>query len=126
MSGRTMLPLFHVRKSGLRSTFNERTLIFLLLGSSIFTLWLIFKNLPSNVVSDVEIKKIFIPDLNNIKNPVKVPVINDDDSVQHSDTENRGEVLPEPNIAHADPAKRAINLMRRDTVKNVHFSGYNF
>lgn len=60
-----LLPLFFVRKQT-KFGLNERNLIVLLLVSTVFTLILIIKNLPSNVsISGEELNAILVPKLIN-------------------------------------------------------------
>lgn len=59
-----LLPLYYVRKQT-RSGLNERNLIFILLISTVLTLIVIFKHLPTNVnLAGDELNNIFVPRLN--------------------------------------------------------------
>lgn len=120
MSGRPILPLFHVRKS-FRSSLNEKTLITILLISSVFTLVIIFKNLPQSVVNEVQIKSIFIPELNNnhakggdqSKPDPKDTHIND----KNQDVKNQDGQVAQPNVE--DSAKDVEVRKKREKIKNV-------
>lgn len=57
-----LLPLYHVKKQTKNRLLSEKSLIILIIFTSVFSLYFIFKNLPSNNHSD-EIRNVFIPKL---------------------------------------------------------------
>lgn len=110
-AARPLLPLFYSKRSG-RGAINERTLIFILLGSSLVTVWLIFRNLPT--IKETEIKRIFIPKVNEpkiaqIDNPPHLANPDIEDDNKHNDDSDRRSVH--------DP----VNEMRKNHVRNVNF-----
>lgn len=117
-----LLPLFYARKST-KNSINEKKLIFVLLISTVITLVLIIKNLPSNVsLGDANIKEIFIPVVNESKNN-KI-IHNDDHDHQKEikqpvdDVVEQKPLEPPPPVQPDKPVD-AVNEMRREKIKSV-------
>lgn len=79
-----LLPLYYVKKQTRNRLLSEKSLIILIILTSVFSLYFIFKNLPSNTHSD-DLRNVFIPKLNiNDKN-----LIHKDDVVHVKFHENK-------------------------------------
>ena len=116
-SNALLLPLYHVRKQTKYFSFNEKNLIGLLLISSILSLYVLLKNLPSNTLNNAENVRFFIPKISRSPG-----IFHNEQGHDHHDL-----ILPPPpDLEKLDAHKNqnnAIkndkNAIRQEKVKNV-------
>lgn len=119
-----LLPLYYVKKQTRNRLLSEKSLIILIILTSVFSLYFIFKNLPSNTHSD-DLRNVFIPKLNiNDKN-----LIHKDDVVHVKFHENKQ--VPKNDIeveqlSDLEPilVDTAV-LAKRNFVKNMTLHAWN-
>ncbi|CAF0871281.1 unnamed protein product [Brachionus calyciflorus] len=140
-----LLPIFNVRNTNKRfkSTFyNEKNLILILLGISVFTVIFIVYNLPSDigrVVNNNNFKNVFIPEFkeSNVQRHFEnhqhpAPPINDDKGLDKQIESNKiannedKKILDDTNKDHIidEPDLNSDIKMKRDKIKEMTLFGW--
>jgi hypothetical protein len=122
MNGKTpLLPLYITRKQQKRfPSLNEKNLVILLLISTVLSIYIILKHLPSNVsiVEREQVRDLFLPKVTN-----RIEFIHDEQKHQHQieiPFEKIKDDHKPKNVENSDPVNLE-NKKRRETVKNVSF-----
>lgn len=118
MSGKQsnlLLPLYYVTRQTRSKFLNERSLIYLIILTSLLSIYIIFKNLPAGTQNDVHMEQIFIP---QIKNDNRKLIHNNDLNLQDDFHIHRG---PDLNIENKkfEESDHANNHDDNESNKNM-------